>query len=237
MTAASTPDERFTVPLYTAPEAARFLGVPTSTFVTWAKGYVRRPLERPPVQGKPIVTSVEAPRNFPTIPFVGLAEGMVLAAFRRAGVSLQHIRKAVAILEREIGVDHALASRRLYSDGAVILFDYADPRGEEQLAGLTEVVSRQRVFSPVVREYLTRIEYARDGWARQLASPTTRDRVVVVDPRRAFGQPIFVHGAAPVESVVGRWKAGESIEHVAEDFGVPPADIEDYLRAALPLAA
>jgi uncharacterized protein (DUF433 family) len=151
-------------------------------------------------------------------------------------VSLQHIRSVVAILEREIGIDHALASRRLYSDGAVILFDYADAEGDEELAGLTEVVSR-RVFSPVVREYLTRIEYARDGWARQLVSPRTRGHVVVVDPRRAFGQPIFVHGAAPVESVVSRWKAGESIEHVAQDFGVPPADVEDYLRAAVPLAA
>ncbi len=230
-------DIRFSVPLYTLAEAARFLDVPTSTFTTWARGYVRRPPGRPPVHGDPIVTSVEAARNLPTIPFIGLAEGMVLAAFRRAGVSLQHIRGAVAILEQEIGIDHALASRRLYSDGAVILFDYADAKGDEELAGLTEVVSRQRVFSPVVREYLTRIEYARDGWARQLVSPKTRDRVVVVDPRRAFGQPIFVHGAAPVESVISRWKAGESIEHVAQDFGVPPADVEDYLRAAVPLAA
>jgi uncharacterized protein (DUF433 family) len=237
MNSANTRDERFTAPLYTPAEAARFLGVPTSTFVTWAKGYVRRPPGRPVVHGERIVTSVDAPRNFPTIPFVGLAEGMVLAAFRQAGVSLQHIRKAVTILEGEIGVEYALASRRLYSDGAVILFDYADAQGDDELAGLTEVVSRQRVFSPVVREYLTRIEYGRDGWAQQLVSPTTRDRIVVVDPRRAFGQPIFVHGAAPVESVVSRWKAGESIEHVAEDFGVPPADVEDYLRAAVPLAA
>lgn len=237
MTTADTHDERFTAPLYTAAEAARFLGVPTSTLVTWAKGYVRRPPGRPPVHGERIVTSADAPRNFPTIPFVGLAEGMVLAAFRSAGVSLQHIRRAVTILEDEIGVEYALASRRLYSDGAVILFDYADAHGDDELGGLTEVVSRQRVFSPVVREYLTRIEYGRDGWARLLVSPATRDRVVVVDPRRAFGQPIFVHGAAPVESVVSRWKAGESIEHVAEDFGVPASDVEDYLRAAVPLAA
>ena len=60
---------------------------------------------------------------------------------------------------------------------------------------------------------------------------------MAVDPRRAFGQPIFVHGAAPVESVVSRWKAGEPLAHVARDFGVPPADVEDCLRAAVPLAA
>lgn len=42
-------DIRFTVPLYTLAEAARFLDVPTSTFTTWARGYVRRPPGRPPV--------------------------------------------------------------------------------------------------------------------------------------------------------------------------------------------
>lgn len=237
MTNRDTENLRFEAPLYTVAEASRFLGVPTSTFATWAKGYVRRPPGRPVVVGEAIVTSVDAPRNYPSVPFIGLAEGMVLAAFRRGGISLQHIRKAVSILDREIGIDHALASRRVYTDGAVILFDYADAEHDLELAGLTEVVSRQRVFAPVVREYLQRIEYAKDGWASQLASPTTRDRVVVVDPRRAFGQPIFVHGAAPVESVVNRWKAGEPLTEVARDFGVPPGDVEEYLRAAVPLAA
>jgi len=43
-----TNDEmRFSAPLYTVAEAARFLGVPTSTLSTWAKGYVRRPPGRP----------------------------------------------------------------------------------------------------------------------------------------------------------------------------------------------
>jgi hypothetical protein len=60
--------------------------------------------------------SIAAERGYPTVPFVGLAEGMLQAAFRQAGVSLQHIRRAVAVLEREIGVDHALASKRLYTD-------------------------------------------------------------------------------------------------------------------------
>ncbi len=232
-----THDIRFAAPLYTLAEAARFLGVPTSTFGTWAKGYVRRPPGRLPVHGDRIVTSVDAARNFPSIPFIGLAEGMVLAAFRRGGVSLQHIRKAVSILDGEIGIEHALGSQRVYTDGAVILFDYADAQQDDELAGLTEVVSRQRVFAPVVREYLERIGYGKDGWADQLVSPTTRDRIVAVDPSRAFGQPIFVHGAAPVESVVSRWKAGEPLADVARDFGVPPADVEDYLRAAVPLAA
>lgn len=230
-------DGRFTAPLYTVAEAARFLGVPTSTFSTWAKGYVRRPPGRPAVHGERILTSVDAPHNFPTIPFVGLAEGMVLAAFRRGGVSLQHIRKAVSIVEREIGFEHALASRRLYTDGAVILYDYADAVRDEELAGLTEVVSRQRVFAPVVQEYLRRIEYGKDGWAAKLVSPATPRPIVVVDPARSFGQPIFIHGAGRVEDVIDRWRAGDPLADVAEDFGVPTEDVEDILRVALPAAA
>jgi len=230
-------DLRFSAPLYTTAEAARFLGVPTSTFSTWAKGYVRRPPGRSEVRGAPIVSSVEAPRNYPTIPFMGLAEAMVLAAFRKAGVSLQHIRNAVTILDDEIGIEHALASRRLYSGGAVILFDYADAADDAELAGLTEVVRRQRVFAPVVREYLKRIDYASDGWAARLISPATPRPIVVADPRRAFGQPIFISSASRVEDVVDRWKAGDPLTEVAEDFGVPTEDVEDILRVAVPVAA
>jgi uncharacterized protein (DUF433 family) len=228
---------RFELPLYTAAEAARFLGVPTSTFATWAKGYVRRPPGRPAVIGEPIVTSVGADRGHPTVPFGGLAEAMILAAFRRGGVSLQQIRRAVAILQHEIGLDHALASRRLYTDGAVILYDYAESERDRELQGLTEVVSRQRVFAPFVEEYLKRIEYGQDGWAARLTSPATAQPLVLVDPERSFGQPIFIHGGVRVEDVLDRWRAGEALSEVAQDFGVPPEDVEDILRVALPTAA
>ena len=85
----------------------------------------------------------------------GLRRGWCSRHFGNGGVSLQHIRRAVSILDGEIGIEHALASQRVYTDGAVILFDYADALQNDELAGLTEVVSRQRVFAPVVREYLS----------------------------------------------------------------------------------
>ena len=229
-------DTRFSVPLYTVAEAAQFLGVPSSTLSTWSRGYIRRPPGRTEVRGEPIVTSIDAPRSFPAIPFIGLAEGMVLAAFRRAGVSLQHIRKAVAVLDREIGIEHALASRKLYTDGAVILYDYAE-RKDQELAELTEVVSQQRVFSPVIAEYLKRVRYDAGGWAVTLVSPATARPVVEIDPTRGFGQPIFIHGASRVEDVIDRWQAGDPLAEVAEDFGVPLEDVEEALRVRLPIAA
>lgn len=89
--------DRFNDPLYTVAEAARYLGVPDSTLQSWVHGYRYRDGERPEVSGEPVLTAI--PSLFargPVIPFVGLAEGLVLTAMRRSGVSLQRIRPALA---------------------------------------------------------------------------------------------------------------------------------------------
>lgn len=85
--------DRFSAPLYTVAEAARYLDVPASTLATWAKGYRRRSTGRGPVTGAPVLTTVPAHGRGPVIPFVGLAEGLVLTAMRSAGVPLQRIRR------------------------------------------------------------------------------------------------------------------------------------------------
>lgn len=115
----ATKDEelRFETPLYTVAEAAAFLRVPRSTFDTWAHGYTRERAGRRSTKGAPIITAVSAGRHQPEIPFVGLAEGLVLAAFRRSGVPMQRIRPAIEVLAAEIGLDYALAPRKLYTDG------------------------------------------------------------------------------------------------------------------------
>ena len=84
------------------------------------------------------------------MPFVGLAEAYALAAFRSAGVPMQRIRPAIDALGRELGLEHALASKRLYTDGAEVLYDYArhagnTPEGESKRE-LVVVRNNQRVF-------------------------------------------------------------------------------------------
>lgn len=232
------PERLLTTPLYTVAESARFLGIPSPTFSTWAFGYRRAFRDRAPVESGPVLSGAErSSSGDPSIPFLALAEGQVVAAFRRAGVSMQHIRKAVAALKSEIGLEYALASHKLFTDGASVLYDYAHAEDDESIADLTVVVSQQRVFSGVVTEYLRRIDYGDELWARSLVSPATPSRIVRVDPRRSFGQPVFIRGAARVEDVVDRWRSGDSLTEVAEDFGVPVKDVEDYLRVTLPAAA
>lgn len=222
-------DLRFDVPLYTIEEAARFLAVPTSTFRNWSQGYEVRPPGRPKVQGEPILTIHPMGGKQPRVPFVGLVEGMVAAAFRKAGVSMQHIRRALHVLQDELGLEHALASKKLYTDGSKILYDYATKHGPEDL--LTVVVGGQRVFTPVIQGYLRRITYAKDTWAERLVLPITTRDVVEVDPRRSFGQPIFIRGGVRIEDALDRFLAGESLTDVAADFGLEVSDVEDVIRA------
>jgi len=230
----SKADLRFEVPLYTVAEAARALDVPPSTLATWAFGYVRRPPRGVEHRGAAVLTAIRGDGG-PSIPFVGLAEGMVLAAVRRSGVPMQRVRPALEVLARDIGVDHALASQRLFTDGAELLFDHAaDLPGDEAEAVRELVVARsgQRVFTDVVKEYLQRIEYGRDGYATLIALPAYARAEVVADPTRSFGQPIFVRGGARVSDVLDRFWSGDDIATLSQEFGVPEPEIEDVLRAA-----
>ena len=230
-------DIRFSKPLYTIAEAARVIDAPPSTLATWTKGYVRDRDDRPAVVGEAAVTAFPAAGRCPSIPFIGLAEAMVLAALRQSGVPMQRVRPAIAALEREIGIGHALASRQLYSDGAEVLYDFgAEQVDIDVVASLVVVRNGQRVFVDVIREQWQRIQFGVDGYANLIHVPGYRSEVVC-DPLRSFGRPTFVHGGTRVDDVIARFQTGDSIEELTEEFGVSFADIEDALRVASRRAA
>lgn len=235
--------DRFTAPLYTVAEASRYLDVPVSTVATWVQGYSRESLGRRVVTGAAVLTAIRkaGTRGGPTIPFIGLAEGLVLTAMRRSGVPLQRIRPALTRLEEQFGLEHALATRRLYTDGAEVLFDYAETAEDLQAAraarDLVVVRNNQHVFSEVVQDYLRRLEFADDGYAHLIRLPAYEVAKVVVDPARGFGQPIFARGGARLEDALALFRAGEPLDVVAEEFGIPTAHLEDAVRIATRPAA
>lgn len=232
----------FDLPLYTVADAARIVDVAPSTLTTWAKGYVRRVPGRADVVGAPIISYLPSRQaKDPTIPFVGLAEAMVLAAVRRSGVPMQRIRPALDEMQASIGLDHALASKRLYTDGAELMFDYAESRPDSDerrlLRDLVVVRSGQRVFAETVEAYLRRIEYGPDGYASLIHVPAYEHAEVVADPTRSFGAPIFERGGARIDDVLQRFWTGESLEELSVEFGVPVDQLEDVVRVASRQAA
>jgi PIN like domain len=186
--------DRFSTALYTVPEAARYLDVPTSTLSSWAHGYRNRPPGRREVVGAPILTTV--PRHalrLPIIPFIGLAEGAVLTAIRRSGVPMQRIRPALEQLDTQIGLSHALASRRLYTDGAEVLFDYAEATDDPDLlraAGL-HLHTLAEVYGIPADETIADVDWlaraGHEGWV-----------VLMKDERIRYVQPNAPHSSTTV---------------------------------------
>jgi uncharacterized protein (DUF433 family) len=234
--------DRFSTPLYGIGEAAAYLDVPSSTLATWAYGYERQRPGAGVMTGRPVITAMRPDhRHEAAVPFIGLAEAYALAAFRQAHVPMQRIRPAIDALHRELGLEYALASQRLFTDGAEILYDYAQhadntPEGESARE-LVVVRNNQRVFAEVVDRYLRRVDFAADGYAQLIRLPQYSVAEVTVDPDHAFGRPRFTRGGAGLEDVIDLFRAGESVDVVAAEFGLSRVEVEDALRVNTRTAA
>jgi uncharacterized protein (DUF433 family) len=246
-------DPHYRVALYRKAEAARIVDVPASTLRHWADGYTfsgnsaamrarRAGIDRESLhfsdastvrQGLITVAAPATPRG-PTIPFIGLTEAYVLASFREAGVPMQRIRPAIYRLEEEMGLTQALASERLRTDGAEVLYDYGqhtdDPAEKDAVGDLVVVRNGQRVFRPIVRDYLRRVTY-RDGWARIIN--VGRGKIdVTVDPWINGGQPTLARRGIAVADVLSRIRAGEPSKAVAADYGLRISEVTALLELA-----
>jgi uncharacterized protein (DUF433 family) len=229
MSAALEEDLRFTEPLYTLEEAAGYLRVPRTTFDTWAHGYSRTRESGKDTIAPPVLQSAAeaAGKGRPVLPFIGLAQGMAVRALKDAGVPMREIREVVPILEREIGVEYALATRRLYVEGGRILTDYAASHEAPQLA---VVRTQQGVFKAALASYLRLVTFDTAGYAEKFILPGTESDVVEVDPHVAFGKPMLIRGNARMIDLLDRFQAGDLPSDIAEDFEVPESDVMELIR-------
>ena len=107
-------DLRVAVSLYTFAEAARIADLPSHTVLNLAS----------PRGGDPMVESF-APRQrgYPRLSFMSLTIVLVIAELSKAGVPMRHIKPALAKVEQEFGIRHAVAHSMLLTDGRDVLLE------------------------------------------------------------------------------------------------------------------
>jgi len=201
------------LPAYPLVEAARYLGLNASTLGSWFR------------EGALLVPDSDAEQ----MSFWNLVEAFVLKGLREEHrMSFQAIRVAVGELRRQYpGLSHPLAqlelavlNRDLYADRDGLLVD-ASRGGQLGLRG-------------VLKLYLSRVEKGAGGAIRLY--PFTRPsfehapRLVAIDPAVSFGRPVIAGTSIPTAVLHERWKAGDSITELAEDYDRPIAEIEEALR-------
>jgi uncharacterized protein (DUF433 family) len=211
-------DPRIAKPIFTLQETADYLAVPYTTLRSWA---------RPEGSSAPLITVFPSDGVQATIPFIGFAEAFVVVALKEAGVPAHRIRPGIDALRKDLGVAHALASHFIYTDGAEFLIKHAAEETDLEVARI-----RQKQLTATVRDQLRLIEYAGDGYAERVRLPIFRDAEVIVDPKRAFGLPLLVHGGARIEDILSRYWAGDSMKAIAADFEVPFDEVEEVIRVS-----
>jgi uncharacterized protein (DUF433 family) len=227
------PDPR-ELPNYRLPEAAHYLRISESTLRKWVFGQ-DYPTATGRKRSRPIVAIAAA--DPPQLSFVNMVEAHVLSAIRyRHGVSLQAVRRAVEYLTMEFHSRHPLAEEQFQTDGVNLFV--------ERLGLLNVSAPGQFAMPEILRALLRRIDRDDHGLAIRLypfsrrpepALPALEEspRVVVIDPRVAFGRPALAGAGVSTSTIAERFDAGESITALAMDYGRPNSDIEEAIRCEL----
>jgi uncharacterized protein (DUF433 family) len=221
------------LPAYGFAEAAHYLRIPIATLRSWVRGR-HYPTESGKKFFQPVIELPDP--NLPSLSFVNLVEAHILDAIRREhNIPLPKVRAALNYVKHQLGVPHPLADQKFESDGVSLIVERFG-----QLIAVSE--EGQLAMKEMLTAHLRRVARDTAGQAIQLY-PFTRKRnpdepkIIVIDPSISFGRPTIIGTGVATAIVAERYKAGESVDELAADYGRQRRDVEEAVRCELALAA
>lgn len=220
------------VPAYGIPEAAFYLGVPAATLRSWVIGR-----HYPVSDGKRFFSPIIeiADKKTRQLSFINLVEAHVLNAIRKEHeIRLPKIRQAIGFLKNKLHSKHPLADQQFETDNLDL---FVQKYG--RLINITQ--EGQLAMRSVLQSFLKRIKRDAQGMPTKLYLFTRRGEIgeplsVVVDPTVSFGRPVLEGTGIPTAILAERFKAGDSPEVLADDYGRPKEEIEEAIRYELKAA-
>lgn len=222
-------DSIFQTPAYPVSEAARILNLPIATVKAWCFGQIYRSAAGSPKRFKSVIQAADS--NARLLSFANLCELHVLSAIRRHHkISLPKVRDSISYVQTHLGTNRPLIDRQFKTNGIDLFVEHAShwlnatKQGQEALRGEFALA-------------LARIERDQNGmpvrlfpFSRSTAPGNNQPKSVVIDPRLSFGRPVLSNAAIPTEIIVSRFRAGDSMAEMAQDYGVDEKEIEEALR-------
>ena len=224
-------DDIRAMPCYGFSEAAHYLRIPVTTLRSWVRGR-KYPTSEGDQFFQPVIELPDDSQNL--LSFINLVEIHVLDAIRcDHRISLHKVRVAIDFIKEELASDHPLAYHKLETDGLDL---FVEEYG--QLINVSQ--AGQLVLRKLLQAHLRRIDRDSAGYALRLY-PFTRKRLqlieepkaIVIDPRISFGRPVLAGTGIPTAIIAERYKAGEAIGALADDYGRPTLEIEEAIRCEL----
>lgn len=214
------------IPIYSYAEAARLAHVPQATLRAWVVGRSHN------AGGRSSAPVIRRPDDaIALVSFTNVVEAHVLSCIRVIhNVALERVRAAIDYTEKQMGVEHPLASGRFMTDGVDLFVDEL-----ESLVNVSK--SGQLAIRECIERLLKRIEVDELQFARRLY-PITRPSgseqggptSIMVDPMVAFGRPVITNTRVPIEVLWQRFDGGESLDDLAKDYEIEVSKVEEAIR-------
>jgi uncharacterized protein (DUF433 family) len=203
---------RLYIPNYQVREAARYAGVSTQTVVAWQRDASKM---------------ISAREKREALSYLQLIEVAVVAAFRKAGVSMKEIRASREYLAKRLSSEHPFAHYSFKTDGKSLFMDY-DQLTDKNKTGVLLRPSKggQLAWNEIIGR-LNEFEYERKGIVVRW-HVDGNESPIIIDPRIAFGAPTI--NGIPTWIIKGRWEAGETLDDIKDDFGLNKDKIIEALK-------
>lgn len=218
-----------TVPIgtgfYTVPEAARLLRIPARNIARWLGGYVRGTKgERVNI---PPLWTPQLPRvgDHIELGFRDLIELRFVQAFLNAGLGLNSIRHCLEFARVCVKDERPFSTRRFETDGRSIFLDTVKQSGETELLDLKK---HQYALKPIIERTFKDLDIEDDAVARW--HPYNGKNTIVIDPARAFGQPVAADYGVPTVALAEAVEAEGSAERVARCYEMPVGVVRDCVK-------
>jgi uncharacterized protein (DUF433 family) len=201
--------------LYTIGEAAQYLGLQSQTLSTWLFGryYSTK-------QGRKFWPPVISPANkaLGLLSFYNLAEAHILASTRYTHkVSFPSVRGAIDNLISRFPETsaHPLLSHDFYTDGVRLFI--------KSIEETIDISREQLSLKSIMDMFLERVVRDEDGQPFKVFPmiPGVAEKVVSMTFQVSSSRPVIDGTGVQVAVIWGRWRAGEEIDSIAEDFDIP----------------
>lgn len=209
--------DRLHLPAYRVNEAARYARTSAQTVNNWQHFGSNRP---------GVIGSRDTGA---ALSYLQLIELGVVAAMRKAGVSLSKIRQAREYLSDQLGSDFPFAQYKFKTDGKKLFMAYDQimgPRDKDKLLSLNEF--GQLAWNEVIGQRLREFEYDADIGTVLRWRVGGEGSPIRIDPRIAFGAPQV--SGVPTRVLRERWRSGENVDDIADDYDLDGREVTAALR-------
>ena len=228
------------IPIYSIPQAAQYLRLPKDRLRYWVKGWfsetkAEKRFFEPLIKLYHNSFELRPQSQTTLLSFTNLVEAHVLIAIVKAArFDQKQLSTELHYINDHLSTPKLYAGREFQIKGIDLLFE----RFGQQLAAR----DREQEARQILETYFDRIVRDKAGLPIKLfpftkLSGSDEPKTVMIDPRISFGRPVLAGTGIPTAMLAERYKAGDSIDELAEDYNCDRLQIEEGIRCELQLVA